>query len=124
MPELDPVEVEPTLEYIVDYLQEAGPTMGDKALTFGELTAFCVRTGVDLDDFESTALKQMSAAYLGMTYAAQKHDCPCPAIEVPDLDDMAPEDVEAQRAKVAKGLAAWFGAADEAHGKPGMKKKR
>jgi hypothetical protein len=58
-----------------------------------------------------------------MAHAAQKADCRCPAFNAPDFADMDQDEVEAQRAKVAKGLAAWFDAADEAHGKPGMKKR-
>jgi len=115
--ELEPPEVDDSLAYLVEYLFQIGPTLGEHELSFGEMSAWCDRSGADLDDFESMALKQMSRAYLSMVHQARDPKCICPAFDAPDLDEMEPEEVEAQRATVAKGLSAWFGAVDEAHGK-------
>lgn len=124
VPELEPTPLDSSLEYLVGYLFEVGPSQGEHELTFGELAHWCQLTGVSLDDFESTALKQMSRAYLGMYHKARAPDCRCPAIAAPDLDDMTPEDAAQQRAKVAKGLGAWLGAVEESNSKRGMVKQK
>jgi hypothetical protein len=124
VPELDLVEVEPALEYIVGYFRQVGPTMGDKAVTFGEMSAFCDRTGVDLDEFESMAIKYMSEAYLGMSFQAREPQCPCPTVESQDFDELDDEAKASKRADVAKKLGAWLSSVEESHGKGGMRKRK
>ncbi|WP_338761994.1 hypothetical protein [Massilia sp. METH4] len=117
VPELEPPELEPTLEYLVGYFLKVGPGVGDHELTFAELDAWCRRSGRDLDDFESDALKQMSRAYLGMLHKAKAPECPSPAIE---FDETDPEQVAARRAQVDQGLRKMFAGLEEA--KSGMRK--
>ncbi|TWI69061.1 hypothetical protein IP91_00126 [Pseudoduganella lurida] len=124
MLELEQTELEPSLTYLINYLFQVGPTMGDQELTFGEMSAWCERSGADLDDFESLALKQMSRAYLSMAHQARDPKCICPAFDAPDLDEMEPEDAAEQRTKVEQGLAKWFASAEDAHGKRGAVKQK
>lgn len=120
---MEPPELDSTFEYLVRYLYEVGPCEGEHELSFQELDAWCRRTGVDLDDFGSTALKQMSRAYLGMYHKARDASCPNPAVQNLDFDDMAPDAVQARRDHVAQKLGALFGAVNEAHASGGMKQK-
>lgn len=72
------LEVPFAFEYLLGYLFEAGPTSGQEALAWGELESWQRQTGIALNEFEVTALRQLSMAYLGMTHAARDKDCPDP----------------------------------------------
>lgn len=122
--ELELAEVEPTLEYVVTYFRQVGPTMSGKEVTFGELNAFCERTGVNLDEFESMAIKHMSAAYIGMSHQGRDPACPCPAIDVPDFDELDGDDLAAKRAEVSKQLGSWLGSVEESQKQRGMTKRK
>lgn len=78
-PDLPPLEVG---DYLAAFLFEIGPTMsgasGGGALTFSEIDAWCTRTGIDLEPWESRILRRLSRDYLSESGKAEKRDCPAP----------------------------------------------
>lgn len=107
MPQLEAPPLMWELAYLVGYLFEVGPAVAGQELTHVELRAWQENSGVQLDDFGALALKQMSRAYLGQYHAAQKPDCPYPAVEALDLVD--DEEAAAEReAKLTERLRATF----------------
>jgi hypothetical protein len=65
-------------EELVEWLMEAGPTEGDKPLSWRELDAWAGRTGNYVDEFVSTTLMQMSRAYFSQRIEARAENCPPP----------------------------------------------
>lgn len=51
-------------DYLVGYLFEVGPTLGEGPISHLEIAAWCSLTGRELQPWEVTALRSMSAAYL------------------------------------------------------------
>lgn len=104
------------------YLFEVGPTEGEHELSHQELAAWQSNSGVNLDDFESLALKQMSRAYLGMMHAARKPDCACPVQF--DSEEVQEDETEDQRrARVNAEAEKVFGAMADMGRKKTMVKK-
>lgn len=80
-PELQLPEIDPC-EHLVDYLFEAGPMVGEHALTWQELDRWAARTGVDPSEFEASAIITLSRVYVAMLFDARDEHCPPPfAIE-------------------------------------------
>ncbi len=82
--------------YLVQYLLEIGPvmsgTMGSGPLTFGEVDAWCNRTGVNLTPWESRFLCRLSREYLYEQHCAEKHNAQAPWQPIDyesDLSDVA-----------------------------------
>lgn len=75
MPEADAL-------YIIDYLFDVGPvmsgSMGTGPVTHGELRAYQENTGVELQPWEATFIRRLSAEYIGQSQKAEKADCPAP----------------------------------------------
>jgi len=65
-------------EELVEWLMEAGPTEGDKPLSWRELDAWASRTGNYVDEFVSTTLMQMSRAYYAQRMDSRAENCPPP----------------------------------------------
>lgn len=51
--------------YLVGYLFEIGPTMGEAPLTHGEIESWMCNTGIRLSTWETRTLKRLSIEYLG-----------------------------------------------------------
>ncbi len=69
--------------YILEYLFELGITIGEHALTHGEIRAWMDNTGIDLSSWEAQTLKKLSEAYLSMSYESRKPDAETPWTEAP-----------------------------------------
>lgn len=71
--------------HLIGYLFDAGPFeqggMGPAPLSWKEINAWCDRTGIDLQPWESRMLRVLSSAYTGEMNAAedQKRVSPCGA---------------------------------------------
>lgn len=81
--------------HLVEWLFEIGPTeptsMGDAPLSWREIDAWCARTGIDLDPWESRTIRRLSAAFVGERYKARKPDCPAPWSAAAVVDEAAQE---------------------------------
>lgn len=79
VPDMPPIEAP---RYLLSYFYEVGPTMsgamGSAPLTFGEIDAWCNRTGIDLQPWEARGLRRLSIAYLNESRKAEKRDCQPP----------------------------------------------
>jgi hypothetical protein len=78
-PEMPPVSA----PYLIDYLFELGPTMGENTLTHAELESWQRNTGIELSSWESRTLKALSNAYLIESYRAVKEDAEAPWSDAP-----------------------------------------
>jgi hypothetical protein len=65
-------------EYLVGYLIEIGPTIGERPITHTDIQAWQILSGITLTPFESATLKRMSESYLSSHYEAKARDCPAP----------------------------------------------
>ncbi len=69
-------------EYLVGYLWEVGPTMvggmGEAPLSHGEIAAWQMNSGVELQPWEARFLRNLSREYLGQSQRSEKPDCPAP----------------------------------------------
>lgn len=87
--------------YLIGYLWEVGPTiasgMGDGPLTFGEITSWMERIGLDLEPWESRFLRRLSIDYLVQSQKSTKPECP------------PPYGVQTRRIYVAKKIDEFFG---------------
>lgn len=117
-PLLDLPEVPPAVAHLVEYLFEVGPTLGEHAITFGEVESWCNLTGTVLNEFEATTLRALSRAYLGMLHQAAAPECP-PPVAPPDE-----EPVEDKRAKISSALGAFLRAQNDPKAKAAREKKR
>lgn len=85
--------------HITDWLFEIGPTvptgMGEAAISWEAMDAWCNRTGVDLDPWECRTLRKLSQAFINQRHDAKKPDCPAPysieAIEAQQAEDRVTE---------------------------------
>lgn len=64
--------------YLVEYLNEIGPTMPDGALTFGELRSWQDMTGIELQPWEVRLLRRLSIEYGNESIRAKNPDCQPP----------------------------------------------
>ena len=74
--------IDPGLQYLVEYLFEAGPTSaaggGHMVLTWADLQAWQTALGVSLLPWQLRLLRVMSAEYLVESRTADEHDAPPP----------------------------------------------
>jgi hypothetical protein len=79
MPPMPPVEFG---AYLITILMELGPTvpagMASGPITFDNVDAWCRRTGIDLEPYESRWLVRLSREWLGESQKASKHFAPAP----------------------------------------------
>ena len=64
--------------YIVGYLFEIGPSIGEQPLSHGELLAWQQNTGIELNAWESRILRRLSIEYMNESHKAKAIDCPSP----------------------------------------------
>lgn len=68
--------------YLVDYLWDVGPVgstgMGPAVITYTELQAWQLCTGLSLQPWEVVILRRLSADYMVEASKAEKPDCPAP----------------------------------------------
>lgn len=64
--------------YLVDWLFEIGPSSGDGAIGFPDLTAWQDITGVELTPWEARTLRRLSVEYLHQQYQSRDPGCPAP----------------------------------------------
>ena len=83
-------------EFIVGYLYDIGPTMGDRAITHQEIEAWQSNTGIELDSWQARTLHRLSVDYLIASHQATRRDCP-PPFEAPDLPPVVSEKTEELR---------------------------
>lgn len=69
-------------DYLARYLFEIGPTlvagMSDGPITFSEVQAWQVGTGVDLSSWESITLRRLSLDYLSQSVKSKAPGCQAP----------------------------------------------
>ena len=91
-------------QYLLAYLFDAGPLVnsanGSAALSWQDLSAWQIGTGVELQAWESRAIRKLSQVYLRASIDAQAPDCPAPYTEQPTPD---------QREHIASALRSIFG---------------
>lgn len=67
---------------IIERLMEIGPveadSMGTKPITWGSITEYAVRMGIDIPPWQSKLLRRLSTEYLAQTRAAEERHCPAP----------------------------------------------
>jgi len=89
--------------HIAEWLFEIGPTvpngMGEAAIGWPDIDAWCRRTGIDLDPWEARTIRRLSKAFIAQRHDARKPDCLAPYAGVVI-------DVEAQDAKVTSQFKA------------------
>lgn len=60
--------------HFVEYLFDVGPTLGEDAITWGEMDSWSRRTGLDLEPWQYRLLVSLSRAYLvQMHESRQRH---------------------------------------------------
>jgi hypothetical protein len=68
--------------HLVQYLMEMGPVestgMENGPISWGEMTDWCERTGVDLMPWQAKLIRRLSIDYLGEMRRAREPDCPAP----------------------------------------------
>lgn len=91
IPDLPPVP--PPLQFLIEYLFDAGPTSpsgtGSVALTWADLEAWQRGTGVSLPPWTARLLRKLSSEYLQQSTLAIHHDAPPPWDRVIDRDQVA-----------------------------------
>lgn len=65
-------------EYLLGHLWTVGPTMGEGAITSGELRDYQSNMGIRLSPWECKTLRRLSVDYLNESHRATKADCPPP----------------------------------------------
>lgn len=90
-PEMPPVEA----RYLIDFLFEIGPTIGEQALTHGEIEAFQRNTGICFTGWESRTLKILSNEYLSESWKARKREARAPWTDIRMSEEM-------KQARIAK----------------------
>lgn len=70
--------------YLVGHLWKAGPTLGDSAITNGELRHYQDNEGISLSPWECSTLRRLSIEYLNESHRATKRDCPPPFADSTD----------------------------------------
>lgn len=91
---IEPGLPEVALQYLIDFFLDAGPEMhGGMApapLTHGELWAWQQNTGNDLEPWETTMLRRLSAEWITMKDRAESRDCPAPyRVSLPSRAEVA-----------------------------------
>lgn len=69
--------------YLVGYLFEIGPTMGEGPMTHGEIESWMRNTGIRLNTWEIRTLKRLSLDYLGESHKATERGRPAPWEDAP-----------------------------------------
>jgi len=92
--------------HLLGYLFDAGPVgygaMGEVPLSHGELAAWQHNTGVELQAWESRALRRLSTEYVSASNQATEPDCPPFYLPADELQD--------RRQDVASRVRGIFGA--------------
>ena len=70
--------------YPLQHFWSAGPTLGEQALTHGELQHYQENTGIRLTPWECGTLRRLSGEYLGESHRAREANCPPPFEESTD----------------------------------------
>lgn len=73
-PELQLPFIEPSLNHLIDYLFEVGPSTAGEVLSFQEIAAWSAATGRTLTPWEAVTLRRLSSAYLSEAHAASDPD--------------------------------------------------
>ncbi len=91
--------------HLIGYLFDAGPishgAMGAIPLSHADLMAWQMNTGIELQTWESRALRRLSTAYVGASQDAQQADCPPFFIKQP---------IDETRQAITKGVRSILGA--------------
>lgn len=98
-PELPPLPA----KHVLEWWLEIGPTSGDGAVTWQELTAWERITGIELEPWEARAIRAMSVAFRSENIAARKANRPPPWSVV---GDEVRNKVAGQLEAMAKAFAA------------------
>jgi hypothetical protein len=70
--------LDPALEFLVEYLFDAGPANAGNVLSWADLEEWQRETGIDLSPWQSRLLRRLSGDYLAEFRAAAEHDAPPP----------------------------------------------
>jgi hypothetical protein len=83
-------------EFIVEYLYDIGPTMGDRAVSHQEIESWQKNTGIELDSWQARALHRLSVEHLVEALKARRRDCPPPwaAPDLPPVVSVKTEDLK------------------------------
>ncbi|MEO1488773.1 MAG: hypothetical protein AAFR88_04955 [Pseudomonadota bacterium] len=88
-------------KYLTDWLFEIGPTSGDNAITWPDLTAWQEISGVVLSAWEAKTLRSLSVALLAERSRAKQPDAIPPYTDEPE---------QARNARVTRQFARMFDA--------------
>lgn len=64
--------------YLLAHFWQVGPTVGEGAITAGELRDYQSNNGIQLSPWECNTLRRLSIDYLNETHRATDPDCPPP----------------------------------------------
>lgn len=104
--ELQGPKVDWCVEHILEYLFEVGPTCGEYPLTHTELRNWQENTGIELCEFEATALVSLSREYLSFMQEAKEDGYPRPVRLTPEQKAaIGARQAEAARARAAEAKA-------------------
>lgn len=70
--------------YLLRHFWKVGPTVGEGAITSGELRSYQENQGIQLSPWECNTLRQLSIDYSNETHRARDPDCPPPFGDSPD----------------------------------------
>ena len=70
--------------YLLEHFWSVGPTLGEGAITSGELRDYQVNMGLALTPWECRTLRRLSIDYLNESHCATRADCPPPFGESSD----------------------------------------
>ena len=90
--------------YILNYLFELGLTLGDRALSHGEIESWQRNIGIQLHPFEVRFIKRLSETYLSASYEMKAVNAENPWEESPAY--MSNKFLNAQRVKASLRKAA------------------
>lgn len=81
-------------EYLLAHFWQVGPTMGEGAITSGELRDYQSNMGIRLTPWECSTLRRLSVEYLGESHRATKRDCPPPFGESSDAERLRQAEIQ------------------------------
>lgn len=90
--------------YLLAHFREVGPTLGDAAISSGELRDYQENMGVHLSPWECKTLRRLSIEYLNETHRATKAE----ADKTPPFADAIDEAVKLRQAALRRNMRAFL----------------
>jgi hypothetical protein len=100
-PHLDMPPIDDEWRAYIEMLFDAGPAastgMGETAISWSEMAAWCALTGNRLSAIEAGMIRRLSSVYAAARHEMTEHDAPAPWPE-PDANDRDEKDRQVQHA--------------------------